>query len=330
MLLEKVGIKEQWKKLPAELSGGQQQRISIARAIINDPPLILADEPTGNLDTKSANNVMQILGELNRKEGKTIILVTHNPKNTNWGNHVIYMKDGRIEKEEKRTFQDKFIKTKVLKESKAFETDRILNNFKGLSRDQIKLLITPFKTQALVDFLLFPYEEKQIKMIQEGIESFLMRRSDFFGLLEYLDKPLEEGGVGLDRRTAEKFLKKLKQILDVSFKINSAKTFDEKTAIITDYLLKRKTFKISKEATPRLQLLIKRRLLRKIDRPEFEKLLTTPFKRGGVGIDKRSARKIIRKIDLILLVSYGGSKNKESFNRQKDSQLFSFKKTPFE
>ena len=181
-LLEKVGIKEHWKKLPTELSGGQQQRISIARAIINDPPLILADEPTGNLDTKSANNVMQILGELNRKEGKTIILVTHNPDNTRWGNHIIYMKDGRIEREEKKISQDEFTKTEVLKESKAFETDRILNKFKGLSRDQIKLLITPFKTQALVDFLLFPYEEKQVRMIQEGIESFLVKRNDFLGL----------------------------------------------------------------------------------------------------------------------------------------------------
>ncbi|NCA94103.1 MAG: ABC transporter ATP-binding protein, partial [Sphingobacteriia bacterium] len=86
-LLERFGIRPQADKLPSELSGGQQQRIGIARAIINDQPIILADEPVGNLDSKSANNVMQIMSELNKDENKTIVMVSHNPENIIWGDH---------------------------------------------------------------------------------------------------------------------------------------------------------------------------------------------------------------------------------------------------
>ncbi|MCK4525633.1 MAG: ABC transporter ATP-binding protein, partial [Candidatus Andersenbacteria bacterium] len=79
-LLDKFGILAQANKAPSELSGGQQQRIGIARALINDQPIVLADEPVGNLDSKSAQNVLDILKELNEKDKKTIIMVTHNPE----------------------------------------------------------------------------------------------------------------------------------------------------------------------------------------------------------------------------------------------------------
>jgi len=98
-LLERFGIKIHAKKIPTELSGGQQQRIGIARAIINDPAIILADEPVGNLDSISAKNVLDIMAELNEAEKKTVILVTHNPENLEYGDRIIYMKDGMITRE---------------------------------------------------------------------------------------------------------------------------------------------------------------------------------------------------------------------------------------
>lgn len=81
--------------IPKELSGGQQQRIAIARAIINNLDLILADEPTGNLDSKTGTNIMEILRVLNLK-GTTIILVTHDKAIASWGNKLLYMQDGKI------------------------------------------------------------------------------------------------------------------------------------------------------------------------------------------------------------------------------------------
>lgn len=94
-LLEKVGLVERADHLPNELSGGQKQRVAIARALANNPPIILADEPTGNLDTQSSEEIMEIFKELNR-EGNSVILVTHEPDIAGYANRVILFKDGCI------------------------------------------------------------------------------------------------------------------------------------------------------------------------------------------------------------------------------------------
>jgi putative ABC transport system ATP-binding protein len=94
-LLIKVGLGDHMYKKPNQLSGGQQQRVAIARALMNEPSLILADEPTGNLDTKSGNEIMAIVKDLNR-QGKTIIMITHETDIAKQAKKIVQIKDGKV------------------------------------------------------------------------------------------------------------------------------------------------------------------------------------------------------------------------------------------
>lgn len=94
-VLSIVGLASHAHHLPSELSGGEQQRVAIARALANDPPILLADEPTGNLDTETGQKVVQLLGDLNR-QGKTIVLVTHEEHLTAAAHRIVHMRDGQI------------------------------------------------------------------------------------------------------------------------------------------------------------------------------------------------------------------------------------------
>ena len=94
-ILEKVGLKLKAKRLPDQLSGGEQERVAIARALVNAPPILLADEPTGNLDTQTGKEIMDLFKSLN-EEGQTIIMVTHNPEYTTYSTRTIFLKDGRV------------------------------------------------------------------------------------------------------------------------------------------------------------------------------------------------------------------------------------------
>ena len=94
--LELVGLKERGKHRPAELSGGQQQRVAIARAIVSDPTFLICDEPTGDLDRHSAEEILTLLQQLNREHGKTIVMVTHDPKAAEYATHTIHLDKGEL------------------------------------------------------------------------------------------------------------------------------------------------------------------------------------------------------------------------------------------
>ena len=95
-MLEKVGLGKYGQSRPNQISGGQQQRVAIARALVNQPKLLLADEPTGNLDTRTSKEIMALFTELNQREGITIVLITHEPDIASYANRLIRLADGRI------------------------------------------------------------------------------------------------------------------------------------------------------------------------------------------------------------------------------------------
>jgi putative ABC transport system ATP-binding protein len=98
-LLQMVGLQDRLSHLPSELSGGEQQRVTIARALANDPEILLLDEPTGDLDTFNTVEVMNLLMRINRERRTTCIMVTHNPDIECYADRLLYLKDGRLEKQ---------------------------------------------------------------------------------------------------------------------------------------------------------------------------------------------------------------------------------------
>jgi putative ABC transport system ATP-binding protein len=98
-LLERVGLAARGNHLPEELSGGEIQRLAVARALVFDPPILLADEPTGNLDSKTGEAILQLIRDVNRERGCTVVMVTHNLQAAAYGGRVIHLRDGRIEED---------------------------------------------------------------------------------------------------------------------------------------------------------------------------------------------------------------------------------------
>jgi putative ABC transport system ATP-binding protein len=96
VLLDDVGRADRMHHFPSQLSGGEQQRVAIARALANDPPIVLADEPTGNLDSSTGHHIIEILVQVNKVRGRTLVLVTHDPALADLADEIIALKDGRV------------------------------------------------------------------------------------------------------------------------------------------------------------------------------------------------------------------------------------------
>ncbi|MFA6183758.1 MAG: ABC transporter ATP-binding protein [Parcubacteria group bacterium] len=306
-LLDRFGIMPQAHKLPSELSGGQQQRIGIARAIINDQPIILADEPVGNLDSKSANNVMQILSELNREEKKTIIMVSHNPENIIWGNHIIYMKDGKIVKEDIKNALGETTQVKKEEDDEFTKIEAMLRNFQGLTKEQIKILITPMKSEILTRSVLVDMDEKQMGILEEGIRRRILDTITPEEFFERIDKSDKLGGVDMDIRTAHRVAKKVEDVIALAHIVNNPDNDDHeyKANSIVKYLLTQDNVKIDPNQINKLKELIKHRIMNRIDRGVFKQLLDSPIQNNGAGFNSRTAKKVSKTMDMILMVGYG-------------------------
>jgi putative ABC transport system ATP-binding protein len=129
-MLERVGLQDREYYYPWQLSGGQVQCVAIARALVNDPKLIIADEPTGNLDSASSRLVMELLSEIH-KTGNTILFVTHNPELTRYANRVVYMRDGSIMQDEATRFGE--VASTALKEMYTVSERTVDDDLAGVS-----------------------------------------------------------------------------------------------------------------------------------------------------------------------------------------------------
>ena len=316
-LLEHFGVKAQANKLPTELSGGQQQRVAICRSLMNDPDILLADEPLGNLDSNSANEVMILLSDLNERFKKTIILVTHNPEFLRFAHRVFYMKDGAIITTKINKIIDRTIKRLVeIEEAEQPQVSRslalLLRAYSSLSSAQAGNLLIPFKAKQIVLESMVGLSSDEIEKMSKKVEGLIMRGvEDNDEVYNFLDADTEKGGLGFDKRAALKLTNGIKEIIKEiklleadEAKIKNHQLVDSSTEVvqIRQYLMN--IFKIditSVEVLKNFDKTINDRLSDTIDQLGFQKQLDAPVSRGGAGFDKRTSKKISKRMELLIL-----------------------------
>ena len=305
-LLRRFGIAEQAQKFPEQLSGGQKQRVAISRALINDPDIILADEPVGNLDTESAENVLKILDNLNRVDKKTIVLVTHNPDHVHFADRVLHMKDGKVVEEivhrEKRP-QEAVIQAAHETEMELTQEMRILmQSFRGLSPRQVGMLLVPFKAKQLLSHITSSLTDEQLNAAENLTKELLFHNIQVGNLDKKLDLDLNKGGAGWDRRRAKAFAVRIGTIMEQA----SVLTRDNGSAVIvlSDHLVKTFDLTLDQQDLARLRAALKLRIENKLDRFGFLKRLDLPHLLGGVGLYKSTAEKVMREVEIIMLIKY--------------------------
>jgi putative ABC transport system ATP-binding protein len=294
--------------MPSQLSGGQKQRVAIARSLMNNPDIILADEPVGNLDSESAQNVLDILKELNDVDKKTVIMVTHNPDHLVYADRVIHMKDGRVIKEQ--VFREK---RAVIKEKKMedflkdedpenSELKILMNSFKNLLPQQVDMLLIPFKAKQLLAHLLSDHSDEQVSMAEAFLKELLFKNIDIPIFSSRLDLELDQGGAGWNKLRALKFSKRVESILAMTQALSG--TSDEGTLKLASYLEQEFGLKLSDATRLRLQAALKMRLESTIGQIELSRKLDKSFIQGGVGLRRDTVDKMTREVEMIMLLKY--------------------------
>jgi putative ABC transport system ATP-binding protein len=309
-LLRRFGLAEQSNKFPNQLSGGQQQRVSIARSLINNPSIILADEPVGNLDSESAENVLKILKDLNEVDKKTIILVTHNPDHLVYADRILHMKDGRIISEEIN--KDKRPK-EALKEEIAKEPDVITNElkllmrtFKNFSPQQASSLLVPYKAKQLMAHLLSQLTEEQITSAENFLKDLLFKNIDVETFQNNLDLDFNDGGASWNKLRAQSFSVRINEMLTQSEAL--AADYQQAMDSFAEYLLTLFNLKMEIQTRDRLVTFLKMRVQNKIDIFGLQESLEASTAIGGIGLYKNTAERMVREVEIIMLLKFSGLK----------------------
>ena len=321
-LLERFGIKPQAYKIPTELSGGQQQRIGIARAIVNNPDIILADEPVGNLDSVSARNVLEIMNELNTKEKKTVIMVTHNPENLEYGDRIIYMKDGMITRETINRQKNRKKVAANMARPPSSEIENLMRAYQGLTPEQINVLIMPYKAKLFAHHFITTRNLEETRVFEDILQRKLLNNINAEEFQKLLNLPESQGGVGFDARTAEKVSRRINRAIRLAYFIyrhahqrkdesgqHPELTLDEKAEKAAEYLLKTCYYRFAghlpEMAVLRLRQAVRDRLKAAINKNDFYRALDLPFKDGGIGLNSKTARSMTEELELVLVLGYG-------------------------
>lgn len=300
-LLERLNLSQFADRYPYELSGGQQQRVGIARALANNPPIIIADEPLGNLDSVNAKIVLDFLRELNEKDGRTVIMVTHEAWSLKDAKTIFHMKDGNMIEIEKINGGN--VVDSVSK--------RLQDQISDISDDKekFKFVNEKISTRILANFLLKGYSIDEITRFEKFVEDRFNQKIDRDGLKEILNKPFKDGGLGLWKKKSLKVADYLEGVVKMKENIaciyksmaeNPNSSISRRVIDIRNWLLEGYAGKLKEIQVKALDQVIEDRLRNLIPVDKVVEVLDLSNSQFGVGLSFRAASVIAEKLDLIL------------------------------
>jgi len=301
-LLDRFGVGHVSHKITPMLSGGQQQRVSVARSMINDPRILLADEPTGNLDSVSTQQVMDKIDEINTFDRRTVIMVSHNAAHLSYAHRVYYLKDGVIVREVVNP-QRKQIKPVKEGETIVTELEQLARLFPYDSIDTLRV-------KSLVNLLTQDYTFDQIERMERVVEFFIMGKIDKEAFIRTLMMPYERGGVGIPEREARRMSKVSARILHQADDIRRfRKQNDKQNAFfdqhklserLRDHLLKAHSLKLSKKQDNNLVEIIADRVVGVSNEDIFHERMENGISTGGLALTESESDDLARYFEKLI------------------------------
>ncbi len=301
-LLDRFGINEVAHKRPSLLSGGQQQRVSVARSLVNDPEILIADEPVGNLDSISAEQVMDTLEQINEQDKKTVLLVTHDAKYLPYAHRIFYMKDG---------FLDRIVanpeKTQVKKINPG---ETIVTEIEQIQR--IYPYDTPrqLRVKSIINYLTQSLSFDQIMRLEKFTEDVIDGRMSEDMFFKVLTAQYDQGGVGIDVLTASDMASKIKKIIEQSRDISRYRKMRKKASVgtmhhefvqrVRDYVLKECQVEMDEMLQNRLGVMVGNRIAGFVKKEDFKAQLLLPVEENGIGLEKSTTHRITRYLEKLV------------------------------
>ncbi len=301
-LLDRFGVGHVSHKIPSMLSGGQQQRVSVARSMVNDPKILLADEPTGNLDSISTQQVMDKIDEINTFDRRTIIMVSHNAAHLSYAHRVYYLKDGFIVREVVNP-QRKQIKP-------VREGETIVTELEQLARlfpyDSVETL----RVKSLVNFLTQDYTFDQIQRLEHAVAFFITGKVDRDAFINALVLPMERGGAEIPENVARDMAKRSEKLIEQSDDIRRFRAKKDNAGVffsqhklaerLRDHLQEVYRLKLSKDQDANLVELVADRVTGVIEQPEFNTRLMEGVRSKGLALSEGEADDMTRYFEKLI------------------------------
>ncbi len=301
-LLDRFGVGHVSHKIPAMLSGGQQQRVSVARSMVNDPKILLADEPTGNLDSVSTQQVMDKIDEINTYDRRTIIMVSHNAAHLSYAHRVYYLKDGLIVREVVNP-QRKQIKP-------VNEGETIVTELEQLARlfpyDSVETL----RVKSLVNYLTQDFSFDQIIRLERATSLFIQGKIDKSAYIKSLILPIERGGVQVSEKEARRMASISGKMLNIADDVRRYRARKDNDDIffsqhklaerLQERLLKKYRISLSKQQSVNMTELIADRVTGVIVEDEMNERMMKGIRSGGLALSEKEADDLTRYFEKVI------------------------------